>query len=159
MSLSHQFLWCTLIVSLPFTFGCFGGGDSDRLPTKPLAVTVTHNGRPVTDATVTFVDEAGTAPAFGQTDAQGVAKMKTYEEEDGVIYGTHRISIIKSEIVGEREAADQDSTEYDPLATEQGPPVMIRQLIPAKYSSPDSSGLTAEINEDSPEEMKIELVD
>lgn len=159
MSLSHRFLWCTLIISLPFATGCFGSSDEGRLPTKPLAVTVTHNGQPVAGATVSFVDEAGTAPAFGQTDAQGVAKMKTYEEEDGVVYGTHRISVIKSEIVGEQEAADQDSEEYDPLAAEQGPPVMIKPLIPAKYASPVTSGLTAQINDDSPEEMKIELVD
>jgi hypothetical protein len=119
-------------------------------PTKPVTVTVTHKGTPVDGATVSFLCDP---PSYGRTDASGVAKMKTYVEGDGAIVGSHKATVIKSESVG-GNTADVSSPQYDPNA----PSPEIKHLIPVKYSQPDS-GLTADVKESGPNEIKFELTD
>ena len=150
--------YASLLVAL-FAAGCASGSlPEGARPTTPVTATVTYKGAPVEGATVTFVD-SGTppAPAFGKTDAQGVAKMKTYVEGDGAVIGTHQVAISKSETVGGAPAVDQDSPEYDPEAAER--PTTVKYLIPQKYESKVTSGLTAEVKENGPNELKFELTD
>src|SRR5262245_42413433 len=92
----------SVLVVFSFLVGCGGGGGpANRRPTKPVKVTVTYKGQPVADATVTFINKEGeAAPAYGKTDAQGVAKMKTYVEGDGAVLGAHDVTITKTETVG-----------------------------------------------------------
>jgi hypothetical protein len=115
-------------------------------------VTVIYNGSPVEGATVSFINE--TEPAYGRTDAQGVAKMKTYVEGDGAILGPHRVSITKTESSG-GEVADVSSPEYNPDA----PAAVIKHLVPMKYSSPATSGFTVDVTDSGPKEVKFELTD
>src|SRR4029079_7191848 len=80
-------LRCALLscVSLLFISGCSRSKlPPNARPTAPVKVTVTYKGAPVADAIVTFICQEGDpSPANGKTDAQGVAKMKTYLEDDG----------------------------------------------------------------------------
>ena len=138
--------------------GCNGASlPEGARPTYPTTVTVTYNGAPVEGATVTFVD-SGTppAPSYGLTDAQGVAKMKT-SYADGAVAGEHKVSITKQETLGGAPSVDQDSPEYDPYAADA--PTTIKDLLPAKYGSIVTSGLTAPVTESGPNEFKFELTD
>jgi hypothetical protein len=135
--------------------GCSDGGPANRRPTKPVKVTVTYKGAPLEGATVTFVNQEGDAvPAVGRTDAQGVAKLKTYVEGDGAVLGAHKVLIDKSESVGGQNA-DYDSPQYNPNA----PPPTIKYLIPQKYSNFANSGLTAEVKDVEANEFKFDLKD
>jgi hypothetical protein len=139
--------------------GCNRSGlPEGARPTTPVTVTVTYKDAPVEGATVTFITEGEPpAPAYGRTDAQGVAKMKTYVEGDGAVAGTHKVTIIKSETIGGAPVADQDSPDYNPEAADA--PGTLKHHIPQKYASPATSGLTADVKDSGPTQLKFELTD
>ena len=141
--------------------GCTGANDPNRQHTEPVTVKVNYNGKPVEGATVTFISMGQKPlPAVGRTNAQGVAKLRTYEEGDGAVVGSHRVTISKSEITNAPpEAADVESEDYQPPAPGGTPVPVLKDLIPRKYSVPGSSGLTAEVTEGSPLEVTFELTD
>jgi hypothetical protein len=159
MSLVCRVLSITSLVLL-LLVGCSDGRPAGALPTKPVKVTVTYKGAPVADATVSFINDS--KPAFGKTDAQGVAKMKSYIEDDGAVVGSHKVTIIKSETSGST-AASQDSADYVPPAGGGAPPPVVKHLIPQKYGSPASSGLTVEVKDTGkdtgPNEFTLDLKD
>jgi hypothetical protein len=157
MSVLRHLVLCLLSVSLLLA-GCTGDtGSKDRRPTKKVTVTVLYKGSPVEGATVTFISqEAGAPPAFGKTDKDGKAKMKTYVEGDGAVLGQHKVLIDKSETVGGAPAVDQSSPNYVP--PENVPPPKVKYLIPQKYSIPGTSGLTVEVK-NGPNEITFDLKD
>src|SRR5262245_41007136 len=149
-------LTCCLLVGSLVLPGCSGGGGpANRRPTKKVTVTVIYKGSPLEGANVTFINQTGeAAPAYGKTDAQGKAKMKTYVEGDGAVVGAHKVLIDKSEAVG-GQTVDVDSPQYNPNA----PPATVKYHIPQKYSNPATSGLTAEVKDSGPNEFTFELKD
>jgi hypothetical protein len=153
---SPRFAWILITV---VAVGCAGSNlPEGARPTTPVTVTVTYKGAPVEGATVTFITQGDPpAPAYGRTDAQGVAKMKTYIEGDGAVTGTHKVTIIKSETVGGAPAVDQDSPDYDPEAAYA--PSTVKHHIPQKYGSPATSGLTVDVKDGGPNEVKFDLMD
>jgi hypothetical protein len=142
------------ICLLGLSVGC----NDDRPPgakaTVPVTVTVTFKGASVEGASVTMVDPGDApTPSYGLTDAQGVAKMKTSYAE-GAIVGNHQVTIVKTSTEG-GAIADQDSPNYNP----DPPPAVVKSLIPQKYGSKTTSGLTAEVKESGPNEFKFELTE
>jgi hypothetical protein len=158
---------CLLVVLLPLG-GCGPSLPEGARPTKPVSVTVTYNGNPVEGAIVAFIsEESDPVGAYGQTDAQGVAKMKTYVEGDGAVLGKHKVTITKTETEGgtatgqSAESIDpaQSAENYDPAELSPGyVPPTVRYLIPQKYTSADTSGLTAEVTSGS-KEFQFDLKD
>jgi hypothetical protein len=153
----------TLLISVVLVLG--GGCSGSKLPpnarpTAPVKVTVTYKGAPVADATVTFICQEGEAsPAFGKTDAQGVAKMKTYVEGDGAVIGPHKVLITKTAAASSGNVADQSSPDYVPPAEGGAPLPTAKDLIPAKYGMLAQSGLTATVEKKSLNEFSFELKD
>ena len=123
-------------------------------PTVPVKVTVTYQGAPVEGAMIAFLVDP---PAFGRTDASGVARMKTYVEGDGSVVGTHKVTIIKAEAPPDT-SADVSTPEYVP-PDPNAPAKEVKHLIPVKYSSPSTSGLTADVTESGPNDVKFDLTD
>ena len=150
-----------VVVVVVLLAGCSGSsGPTNRRPTKPVKVTVTYKGKPVADATVTFINQEGdAAPAYGKTDAQGVAKMKTYVEGDGAVLGQHKVTITKTESVGGGSSALQDSKDYVPPAGGATPLPTTKNLIPEKYGLLATSSLTAEVKKDGKNEITFDLQD
>ena len=149
-------LWILAVV-VTVAAGCSGG--SRGRPTKPVSVTVTYKGAPVADATVTFISQDGEPiAAFGQTDAQGVAKLNTPELGPGAVVGKHKATVIKEQIVNPKTSVSQDSPSYAPPSPDVPPP-QVKCEVPAKYSAPDTSPLTADVSAGGPNEFKFELTD
>jgi len=154
----------TLLASLVLLLG--GGCSGSQLPanarpTAPVKVAVTYKGAPVADATVTFICQEGEAsPAYGKTDAQGVAKMKTYIEGDGAVIGPHKVIITKLEAApAGKGAADTNSPDYVPPGEGGTPLPTAKNLIPAKYGMMADSGLTADVQKKALNEFTFELKD
>jgi mannose-6-phosphate isomerase-like protein (cupin superfamily) len=104
--------------------------DAESAQDKPLAKVaglVTLNGQPLAGAAVRLVGEKGRT-ATGVTDENGRYKIKTDEENDGVAPGRYRVVI----------------TAPTPKQTAQP-----KGTLPAKYASPDVSGLMVEVVEGS----------
>lgn len=151
--MTRSTIWLLVLAVLASSSGCGPKLPPGARPTKKVTVKVLYKGAPVEGAAVTFVNQEGEpAMAVGKTDAQGVAKMKTYVEEDGAVLGPHKVMIDKSEAVGGQKV-DVDSPQYDPNA----PPATIKYLLPQKYSNIGMSGLTAEVKESGPNDFTFDL--
>lgn len=137
-----------------------GCSQGSKRPIKPVTVVVKYKGAPVADATITFIsDEADATAAFGKTDAQGVAKPRTPEIGDGVVFGTHKVIVNKEQIINEKKAADQESADYVPLPPGGAPVPQVKHLVPVKYNAPGTTPLTAEITPAGPGDFTFELTD
>ncbi|MCS7305831.1 MAG: DUF4198 domain-containing protein [Thermoguttaceae bacterium] len=131
-------LWLLLVV-LP---GC---GGSDRPKTYPATGKVIYRGQPVPDAEVTFVPTKGPM-ASGKTDAQGQFQLSTFSPNDGAVAGEYTVLVVKKEKY------------VDPRAP-SSPYEMYRNLLPARYSSLQTSPLKATIKPESPNQLTLELTD
>ncbi len=104
--------------------GCGGMSDAPRLAKAKGVIKL--NGKPLSNVGVTFFPTSG-PPAFGNTNAEGEFELMTIRPRDGAAVGKHRITLGR---------AEEGSSEKAQAA-----------LIPAKYSFPDQSGLTAEVKD------------
>ena len=133
--------------------GCSGTTEDkwtkDRPQTFPATGTVTSDGQPLQGATVVF-RSTGSEPrtAIGRTDAKGIFVLRTFEDGDGAIVGQHKVSITKTEIEKVPANINLDEVDFQPKVT---------SLIPEKYGSPETSGLTAEVTANGLNEFKFEL--
>ena len=148
--------WFTLpSLTLLLVCGCETVPEG-QFPVAPVEVTVTYKNQPVEEAVVTFANSEGKPPAFGRTNAEGKARMTTYQSEDGAVVGTHSVSVVKQEFDGVvQEEASQDSEEYNP-SPGASPLPKIKDLLPQKYALPTTSGLTVEVT-DGKNEVALDL--
>ncbi|MBI3466627.1 MAG: carboxypeptidase regulatory-like domain-containing protein [Planctomycetes bacterium] len=139
-------------------------GAADRQPTAPVSGVVTHLGKPVEGATVTFIPATNPVPAYGLTDEEGRFALSTYEEHDGAIIGQHTVTITKT--TGTTPSSTPPSTgnddpedfeNYVPPSLGVTPPPVVKHLIPERYSEPETSGLTATVTSDGANTFTFEL--
>lgn len=95
---------------------CSGGGDAPNL--GRVTGKVTLDGTPLSDASVTFLPEKVRASS-ATTDSDGKYELIYIREEQGAAIGQHKVFI--SKLIDEKET------------------------IPAKYSDPETTTLTAEV--------------
>lgn len=149
--------------------GCSGGNE---LGTVPAAGTVTLNGQPVDNAVVTFTPSAPPARvAVARTDESGRFEMMTLEPGDGVMPGSYTVGISKTDepppVVSPVSTADPDDPAIRDAAykahqeeIEKGiTPEPPKDLLPLKYKSPTTSGLTAEIPPGGTRDLKFDLTE
>ncbi len=111
-----------------------GCSEGTQLETAPVRGTVIYNGKPLPYGSVSFQPAAG-LPAVGRIQSDGSFTLTTYSNGDGAIIGSHKVAIIATEIdAGATPPADPHG--------EMPPP---KSVIPAKYASYATSGLTAEV--------------
>ena len=108
-----------LIAVLVLLPGC-GDGRPKRVP---VSGTVLIDGKPLTSGFITF-HTGGGRPASGHIDKQGRFTLTCFDKDDGVMLGTHPISVEATETLDANH---------------------MRWLIPQKYNSPKTSGLEVEI--------------
>ncbi len=82
-----------LIGAITFSsIGCGGGGPDDKPDMGQVTGTITMDGKPLADATVTFIPEKG-RPAFGKTDAEGKYELTYIRQEKGCKIGPNKVSV------------------------------------------------------------------
>lgn len=144
--LLHCFL---AIASLPLLSGC--GPSKPEI--VPVTGVVTLDGRPVEKAGVALVppgELSGLLPACGLTDAEGNVSLTTEKVGSGVVPGDYQITVTKKETTG--MLADKKGLEGG--IAPGG--FKVRWLIPQKYASPTTSGMTVQVKSGM-EPLKIEL--
>lgn len=144
---------------LVLSAGVGGCGNSDHPDVAPVYGLVTYQGDPVKGATVTFRPKEGGKPATAVTDEQGRYRLSTFGDQDGAIIGEHSATVL----LFESQEADSApmSMEEAAEATKQGKPAAAKAAkskLPARYSRPDSSGLTYSVVSGD-NEFDIELKD
>jgi hypothetical protein len=125
--------------------GCKETGSASTIEVSGV---VRHNGSPVADASVTFTPEKG-RPANGVTDASGRFVLSTFAEGDGAVPGPHKVSISPNA----SQIPPMPGTPEAAQAAAGKPP------FPARYSNPEQSGFTAQVEEGKPNEFEFDMTD
>ena len=122
----------------------------------PCEGTVTYNGAPVENATVTFYPDGSggdARTAGGSTDAGGKFKTTTLKPQDGLFPGNYKVTITKREEYGppgKTHVNEEGETVQDGRPT--------KNVLPEKYEKVETSGLTATI-EKKKNAVTFDLVD
>jgi hypothetical protein len=112
-----------------------GGCADDAPPIGQVNGTVTRGGKPVPNATVNFMPEAG-RPSWGLTDPAGKYELHWDQGHDGAEVGTHKVSIAFVPGSPDEEAARAKGTAR--LPEEQ-------RTIVEKYGNFETTPLTFEV--------------
>jgi hypothetical protein len=118
-----------LVVLLGLVIGCEG-----RTKRVPVAGQVLIDGQPLTTGYI-WLEPADDRPAGGAIDAQGRFRLTTYDENDGCVLGTHKVTV---------------------TSTKQLSPTQMQHLIPPTYRDSSLSDLTVTIDKPT-DDLKIEL--
>ena len=136
----------------------FFPGCGNRIPVTSVTGTIKLNGEPVENAMVTFIPDSLSAKgtvATAKTDKDGRYALKTYMGDQtayGAFPGGYKVTIVK------RVQTDFPDLDIDNLTPEQeaewmnkidttlkGRPPKYEYLVPKKYESQLTSGLTADV--------------
>jgi hypothetical protein len=135
MTLRIDKRWMRLIL-VPLALGC--GRRSDQPATYPVSGRVLFEGKPVDAADVAFVPKTArpqARPARGRTNAAGEFRLRTYlspsTEVAGAIADQYTVTVSKI-----------DAPPAGVIDLKQKPRV---NLLPARYSIPEKSDLSAEV--------------
>ena len=126
------------------SWGCGSAGKTPDL--YPVSGKVTYQGKPLAAAKLVFIPAAedpkkpSAERPNAETDAEGSYEL-TWGDEAGAPAGKYKVMIFAF-----AEVADTHDSETAPPS-----------LIPAKYNSPASSGLTAVVTEDDENVANFEL--
>lgn len=154
---------CTWLVAaglITVAVGCSGGAPAGP-KTVRASGKVTYKNIPVEGATVSFLGDGKIAPAIAITDSLGSFVLTTNRSGDGAVPGVHRVTVTK--IVAPPSAVKSNTgtmtMEEAAKAAKEPPPAKPLSMLPDRYRSPDSSGLTYTVKQGDKNEFKIELTE
>jgi len=140
-------VWLATAAAAMVLVGC-GGSEFQLAPVKGK---VTYNGKPLEFGAVIFIPEKGPA-AIGQIQSDGTFVLQTGTHggrmQRGAVVGKHKVEI---------RCMDTQRPGYKPSAGHEMP--IGKSLIPTKYNQADSSGLTAEVTPQGPNDFHFDLKD
>lgn len=108
---------------------------------------VTYQGKPVPQGTVTFYPQAGGRPSIGHIESDGTYVLSSVKPGDGAALGEYRVAIEARKVTGApaEPTSFQDELEGKFPAAAAAP--KIEWLVPQEYSSAETSGLTATVED------------
>lgn len=135
--------------------GCWFQGDG-RQPRVPVTGSVVCEGMPVAGARVIFYPLAeGLPAAHGDTDAAGRFQLTTFDPQDGAVPGAYVALVTKTETEG--ELTYEEGEAYFQRTGKPPPFPQVKNLLPAKYGSYDTSDLRCEVVPERTNEFPLQL--
>ncbi len=173
MTTRQRFSGTSIVALSGLILAALGGCGDSGPDVLPVTGSVSLEGKPLEGATVTFSTKEGKLAAgelaFGTTDAQGRFRLRSQagptETLDGAVAGEHRVTI--SKLIppqGMTEEVYQQKVEAEKQAGESGvygaprevvPPRV--ELLPAQYSNPQQTTLTASVKEGEKNDFPFQL--
>jgi hypothetical protein len=123
--------------------GC--GGDDDLAKRYSVSGKVTYKGELLAKGTITFTPadaNAGIRPASGAI-VDGRYQLTTQTSNDGAMAGKYKVSIVARGFDDPTDGQNEKAIRRDKMAKIIGK--SSKDLIPAKFSLPETSDLTAEV--------------
>jgi hypothetical protein len=145
-------------LALAVVVGC--GDDSGLAKRYPVRGTVKYNGKPVEHGRIDFIPaKAGEGRAAGGDITNGSYALTTANKDDGALPGTYKVTVSAIDIdmsstkgtAGGGQAGRQNK-EFAKVQKDA------KMLVPQKYSSVETSGLTQEVKEQT-NQIDIDLKD
>jgi hypothetical protein len=164
----------SLLVAVPVVAAVVGCGDSSGLAKRyPVSGTVTYHGKPLERGTISFAPADGKGRAAGGAITDGRYSLTTQDPDDGALPGKYRVGILAKEADPSKvdlkikklrggattEAEKKAMAAVYPQKVAARAAAAAKNLIPARYSSPETSGLTVEVKEQSNTGVDFELKD
>ncbi len=164
----------SLLVAVPVAAAVVGCGDSSGLARRyPVSGTVTYNGKPLQRGTISFAPADGKGRAAGGTITDGRYSLTTHDPDDGALPGKYKVGILAKEADSSKvdlkikklrggpatEAEKKAMAAVYPQKVAARAAATAKNLIPARYSSPETSGLAVEVKEQSNTGVDFELKD
>jgi len=144
----------------------FGGCGETALPVVKVTGKVTFNGAPLEEASIAFSPTTSEGrEASGVTDANGKFVLITQgAKTNGCLPCSYRVTVSKSVPVDRRGnpivfVVTDDPDAPPPAGLESGEIPQMKSLIPEKYSSADTSELTAEVTKRGSNSFVFELTE
>lgn len=154
MKYCHFFASVLTVCALVLLTGC---GGSNVLKTNRVEGTVTYNGAPLANASITFYPEdEGATPAIGKTDENGKYLLQTLQGavDAGTTPGKYLVTISKKESVPSgRKVRGGDN--YDEMVEE----MISKETLPVKYTAKQSSGFEATVEAKKVNTFNFDLTD
>jgi len=153
-----------LILAFAFWMFCLAGSGCSSGSAIPKAFivtgTVNYQGKPVDGAEVTFTpvtESKDTRAASGKTGADGKFTLKTYydpqHELTGAIPGEYAVTVTKKDSSGPSQAEMMEMMKA-------GKPVPApKDALPAKYATPQQSGLQRSVKAGEKNDFPLDLTD
>jgi len=134
-----------ICLMLALVIPCFMGCGPSRPPLGKIEGTVYFDGEPIKSGTILF-SVAGARDASGRIEDGVIRNVTTFDEGDGVPVGEARIAVL---VFREQTPQAAPSPVVDDTAMPGGGSSMLiggeQFAIPARFTNPESSGLTATI--------------
>ena len=149
--------WFVLVSAALLTWPVLAGCSSKNAHgyrLVPVTGVVRYNGQPLADAHVTFTNTAANVSAYARSDANGRFTLTTFEPGDGAVSGHQTVSVSKVQVIVAGDPNIDRTTTPIPRSAE----TQRRWLIPERYGSMETSGLTAEVTDSGKNEIVLELV-
>jgi hypothetical protein len=165
--------WGVLLIAA----GC---SDPNAVVLAPVAGTVRYQGVPLAGAWVQFTQEDSPVVAGGFTDEMGQFELTSYKAGDGAPVGEHSVTItLKSRAADDSEElalkrgeaaeiadADERAKKLGEIADSRKQRIVKHvqetknsSKLPAKYASPESSGLSFTVVAGTQNECEFDLTD
>jgi hypothetical protein len=159
---------CVIGLGLAAILGC--GADDGIGRRYAVSGIVTYNDVPLEKGNIQFLPVDATGRAASGVIADGRYSLTTLDPDDGALPGRYKVSVIAKEVdlsrvtldlKGQRsmtEAQKKRFTAENPQLAALQANKKAKDLVPPKYSSPETSGITHEVKEGS-NQINIELKD
>jgi len=155
MFVRPQLLIILIFVAIFGTSGCGGVSDAPKL--YRVTGVVTYKGQNVPGAKVMFMGDGTKPPAVDITNDDGKYSLSSLAGP-GAVAGRHIVAVVKESEAEPFEKINMSMEEAAVASQKPEKPAKPTSLIPAKYSSPQSSGLEFEVTSGT-NEFAIELID
>ncbi len=138
-----------LLIAFAFFTGCSSGyaPQAEQSASVPASGVVTWKGQPLAGFRITLHPADNQRPAAGVSDDGGRFVLGTNSESDGAVSGTHRVSVIWEQPVD------------DGLGSAPAAPAGLKPPVdlPAKFASPETSGLTLDVPSEGSSSLQLTL--
>lgn len=151
-------LMVTLAILTTSLTGCGGGGSN----LVPVTGRVTYQGKPLANATVTFIPQGDGSLGVASTGEDGTFTIET-GGESGVAPGMCSVTVTKVESSGGGQAALEKMSDADRqkmMMSGKSKDIISgtsKSAIPAQYGNAMTSGLTFEVKPDAENNFTITL--
>lgn len=143
----QQLRLLSFCVSLLVLSGCGSGNGAESRPRVfPVKGTVTFKGKPLANATITFIPDGPGESATGVTDSDGSYFLSTYHRKDGAVIGGHVVTV---------SVGPSSDVPYVPGFDQ----FYKTSLIPKSYLDAKSTPLNVEVKDQAVNKINLDIED